>query len=103
MTRRGFHILLALTLVVCVLCPYIEVVIGWNQTIFDTGYDSESTVGVIALLLVLAFALASLLIHFLASTAGEERLAVRILRLRPALDFISTLPEVSPPPLPLRI
>lgn len=103
MTRRGLYILLALILVVCLFCPYIEVVIGWNQTIFDTGYDTESTVAVIALLLILAFALASHLIDFPASTADEERLAASIVRLRPAPDFISTVPEVSPPPPPLRI
>jgi len=49
MTRRTFHIVLALPLLACVLCPYVETVIHWNQTVFDTGYDGESTVAVIAL------------------------------------------------------
>lgn len=103
MTRRRFHILLVLILVGCVLCPYAEFAIEWNQTIFDTGYDTESSVGVIALLLVLAFALASLLIRFPATTADKERLASPIITLRLALDFIATVPETSPPPLSLRI
>jgi hypothetical protein len=103
MTRRGFHILLALILVGCVLCPYVEFATGWGQSIFDTGYDTESTVAIIALLLILASALATLLIHFPARTIGKERLAAPIVRLRPALDFISTVPETSPPPLSLRI
>jgi hypothetical protein len=103
MTRRGFHILLAAVLAICAVCPYIEVAINWTQSIFDTGYDTESTVAVIALLLILAFALASLLVTFAAGIAGKEWLAAPIVRLRSALDFILTVPEVSPPPLPLRI
>ena len=103
MTRKGFHILLALVLVACALCPYVEAAIGLNQSIFETGYDTESTIAVIALLLVLAFALANLMIRFPARTSGEERLAAPIVRLRAALDFISTVPETSPPPLSLRI
>lgn len=103
MIRRGFHILLALILMVCVLCPFVEVAIGWNQTIFDTGYDTESTIAFIALLLILAFGFANLLTHFAANTASTEQLAVPIVRLRPALDFSSAVPEISPPPLSLRI
>lgn len=103
MTRQGFHIVLALILVGCVLCPYVEFAIGQNQTIFDTGYDTESSVAIIALVLVLAFALASLLIRFPAKTAGKEWLGVSTATLRPALEFISTLPDASPPPLSLRI
>ena len=52
MTRRGFHILLALILVGCVLSPYVELATGWGQSICDTGYDTESTVAIIALLLI---------------------------------------------------
>lgn len=103
MTRRGFHILLALILVGCALSPCVEVATGWGQSIFDTGYDTESTVAIIALLLILAFTLASLLLRLPPMSVGQERLAAAIVRFRPALDFDSTVPEVSPPPLSLRI
>ena len=103
MTRKGFHILLALILVACVLCPYVEVALDWNQTIFNTGYDGETVVAVIALLLILAFALARLLVSVLADSTGGEPLDESHRPLRPILDFISTLPDISPPPLPLRI
>ena len=103
MTRRGFHILLALILVGCVLSPYVEFATGWGQSIFDTGHDTESIVAIIALLLILAFALATLLINFPAGVTTKERLAAPILRLKPPLVFISIVPEISPPPLPLRI
>jgi hypothetical protein len=103
MTRKGFHVLLALILVVCVLCPYVEFALDWNQTIFDTGYDGETVVAVIALLLILAFALARLLVSVLADRTSGKPLDESHKPLRPILDFISTLPDVFSPPLPLRI
>jgi hypothetical protein len=103
MTRRGFHILLALILVACVLFPYVELALNWGQSLFDTGYDTETTVAVIALILILAFALAALLAHFVAGTTTQERLVDSRLISRTAFDFISAAPEYSPPPLPLRI
>jgi hypothetical protein len=103
MTRRGFHILLALILVACVLCPYVEVALDWNQSIFDTGYDTESTVAVIALLLIFSSLIATLRARFISGNAAAESLIDSHVILRAALDFISTVPEVSPPPLSLRI
>ena len=103
MTRRGFHILLALILVACVLSPYVELALNWGQSLFDTGYDTETTVAVIALILILAFALAALLAHFVAGITAQERLVDSRLISRTALDFISAVPEFPPPPLPLRI
>ena len=103
MTRKGVHILLALTLVVCVLCPYVELALNWGQSLLDTGYDTETTVAVIAFLLILAFALAKLLVSVLVDSTGEGPLDESRRPLRPLLDLISTVPDVSPPPLPLRI
>lgn len=101
MSRRGFHILLGLTLVGCVLCPYVENVIHWDQTIFETGYDGETTVAILALILILAFALAKLLVYFVRD-GGEERLLQSHRVLRPMLNSISSTNDGSPP-LPLRI
>jgi len=103
MTRRGFHVLLALVLVVCVLCPYAEFALDWNQSIFDTGYDGESTVAAIALLLILAFIIANLLAHLSPNEAAAESRVDSHITLRTALEFISTVCDVSPPPLSLRI
>jgi hypothetical protein len=103
MTCKGFHILLALTLVVCLLCPYVELALNWGQSLLDTGYDTETTVAVVALLLILAFALAKVLVSVLVDSTAEGSLDESHRTLRPILDFISALPDVSPPPLPLRI
>lgn len=103
MTRRGFHALLALTLVICLLCPFAEeFALHWDQTIFDTGYDGESTVAVIALLLILAFAIARLLVDFVLKDTSGEPLVDSEPVLGLAFDFIS-IPYDSCPPLPLRI
>lgn len=102
MTRRGFHIVLALTLVACVLCPLAEFALHWNQTIFDTGYDGESTVAVIALLVILAFAIAKLLVCLALKDTSSEPLVDSEPVLGLTHDFISTLYDSSPP-LPLRI
>jgi hypothetical protein len=103
MTRKGFHIFLALTLVVCVLCPYLELALNWGQSLLDTGYDTETTVAVIALLLILAFALAKFLVSVLVDSTAEGPLDESYRTLRRKVDFICTLPDVSPPPLALRI
>ena len=103
MTRRGFHIVLTLILVACVLCPFAEeFALHCNQTIFDTGYDGESTVAVIALLVVFVFAIAKLLVCLVFKDTSAEPLVDSELVLRLTLDFTSTLYDASPP-LPLRI
>lgn len=73
MTSKRFFIVLAAVLVVCMVCPYVETALNWNQSIFDTGYDTESTVAVIALLLVLASALARFMVGILPELQGDEK------------------------------
>lgn len=102
MTRRGFHILLAFILLICAACPYVEFAIHWNQTIFETGYDGESTVAIIALIVILAFALAKLLESCVSASTTEEPLFQPQEVLRSTIGFTATLPDSSPP-LALRI
>ena len=94
---------MALVLVVCALCPYAEFALDWNQSIFDTGYDGESTVAAIALLLILVFIIANLLARSISNGAARESLVDPQIALRTEHDFIFTVCEVSPPPLSLRI
>ncbi len=102
MTRRGFYILLAVILVGCVLSPYVEFAFDWNESIFTTGYDGESTIAAIAFLLILAFLIATLPADFVPNSAASEPLIDSHVTLGAALDSISNIPESSPP-LPLRI
>jgi hypothetical protein len=102
MTRRGFQILLALTLFVCGIWPYIEIALHWNQSIFQTGYDGESTVAIIALVLIMAFALAKLLASFVPESTNEGPLLQRLATVSRRIDCAASFPDTSPP-LALRI
>src|SRR5580692_8139568 len=99
-TSRTFHILIALALIGCALCPFVELAIHWNGTIFQTGFDTESTVAVLLLLLELAYGLAQLFVGLLPPVLRRlsfvyfEQLEFH------SLNFASVLPEISPP-LPL--
>lgn len=101
-TPRAFHTLIALALVACAFCPFVETAIHWNGTIFQSGFDTESMVAVLLLLLELAYGLARLLGVLLPSVLRTlsfgyfDRFAVR------TLNFGTVLPEISPP-LSLRI
>lgn len=103
MTRRGFHILLALALLICVMSPFVEeFVLHWNQSIFDNGCDGESTVAVIALVVLLAFALAKFLALFVPEGTTEEPLVHSRETVSLSADIAACFPDTSPP-LALRI
>lgn len=99
---RMFHAAIALILLACVICPFVELAIGWNDTIFTTGYDGDSTLAVLVLLLELALALASLLVSFLSARRVLERIIAQLHLLTSHFDFGVILPSFSPP-LSLRI
>jgi p-aminobenzoyl-glutamate transporter AbgT len=101
--RRWFHIAIALILVACAISPFAETAIRWNQSIFTTGHDTESTIAVMALLIVLAFSLARLLAAFAPILLGTY-LSVSSPAFKQALrGLVFIIPETSSPPLPLRI
>jgi hypothetical protein len=101
-TRRGFHILIALILLVCVTCPYVEMALHWNEGLFTTGYDTESTVGVIALLVILSLALAKLLAALLPDRRSDELIVASYPIRKPRGTVASATSEVSLS-VPLRI
>jgi hypothetical protein len=101
-TPRAFHILIALALVACALCPFVETAIHWDGSIFQTGFDTESTVAVLLLLLELAYGIAQLLVVLLPPAfRGLSFVYFEQFEFR-SLSFATVLPEISPPRL-LRI
>ena len=99
MTPRRIHTLIALLLLVCVICPFAEMILHSNSCIFVTGHDSESTVAFLILVAELAFALGKALV--LLPNLMEKLVVVAFSRtLHRALSVC--LPEISPP-TPLRI
>jgi hypothetical protein len=88
--------------VACAVSPFVESAVGSDNNIFLTGYDTESTLAVVMLLLELALSLASLLILFCPSIRVNERVVTKHLRLSSDFGFRITILDTSPP-VPLRI
>lgn len=93
---------IALVLVVCALSPFLETAVNWNDTVFATGYDGESSVAVLMLLLELVISIAGLLVCLCRTLQLGERIVIRQFSLIRELEFSFKIPELSPPP-PLRI
>ncbi len=100
--RRAFHVAIALILVLCALSPFLESAVNWNDSVFATGYDGESTLAVLVLLLELVISLAGVLVYLCRNLRCNGRLVIEsslVLRLS---GFRIPFPEPSSPP-PLRI
>ena len=95
MNRKVFHILLGLILVACLVCPFVEFAIGWNDTIFTTGYDTESSLAVVMLLVELVLALATIIALFLPDVEVTEPLVTK--QCPPTSEFgvVILLPDPS--------
>jgi hypothetical protein len=100
--RRAFHVAIALILVICALSPFLESAANWNDSVFATGYDGESTMAVLVLLLELVISLAGLLVCQCQNLQLGERVAFSRSRFTLESSFSIPIPELSPP-LPLRI
>lgn len=101
---RAFHILVALALIGCAVCPLFETAIHWNGSVFQSGFDTESTVAVLLLLLELSLSFGRLLVVLLPRVLKNLGLfSFNFSRVAlPALNIGIVLPEISPP-LSLRI
>lgn len=100
--RRAFHVAIALILVICALSPFLETAVNWNDSVFATGYDGESTTAVLVLLLELVISLAGLLVCFCRTIQWIERVVLTHSLFASKSDFSIAIAELSPPP-PLRI
>src|SRR5260370_28419502 len=101
--RRALHAAIALILVICVLSPYLELAVDLNDSVFATGYDTETTVAILMLLLELVLSLTNLLASLRKNLPLNAPLIVIKNSLAvPEFGFGATISELSPP-LPLRI
>ena len=100
--RRLFHIAIALILVICVLAPYVELAADFNSSIFATGYDNETTIAVLLLLLELVISLAGLLVYLFLKLGLFGRIAAKDWHHIFELAVLPEGPALSAPP-PLRI
>ena len=100
--RRLFHIAVALILVICVLAPYLELAADFNNSIFNTGCDNETTIAVLVLLLELVISLAGILASLFLVLRLFGRIAVRDWYYVFESALVPEGPAPSSPP-PLRI
>lgn len=100
--RRAFHAAIALVLIICAVSPFLESAVNWNDTVFATGYDTETTVAILMLLLELVFSLTNLLTSLCRTTQLDTPLILKDSFPAPESAFGVGIPELSPP-LPLRI
>ena len=102
MSRRIFHIVIALVLIASAVSPFVESALNSHDNVFSTGYDGESTLAIIVLLLELVLSLASLLVFFLPNVQLKERVDTEHPCLTSASGFRVSIPDFSPS-VPLRI
>ncbi len=102
MNRKALHVAIGLILIFCIVVPFVEPALGWDNNIFVTGQDTESTVAVVVLLMELVLALAGILIFVLAVFRVIDRIREKFLLLTFESSFGILILNVSPP-VPLRI
>ncbi len=95
-----------LILVICLICPFVEMFDRWDHTI-QTGNDTEYTLVILALCIGVAYSFTRFISKFyLFASAGEvvsnACAAKRLVFARLGSCFVSPIP-LSPPALALRI
>jgi peptidoglycan biosynthesis protein MviN/MurJ (putative lipid II flippase) len=100
--RRVFHVVIAVILIACALSPFIESAMDMNDSVFATGYDNETTVAILVLLLELVLSLTKLLPSLCRNSQLSTAVVVEKSFVGPGFGSGICIPELSPP-VPLRI
>jgi len=106
MRSRFLHAGIVFILVVCLVCPLVELFDHWDHTL-QTGNDTEYTLVILALCMGVAYSFA----HFIFKSAQLWFLAKSVfascvknsLFSAPSSFTLLLFDATSPPPLPLRI
>jgi hypothetical protein len=101
MSRRVVHLVIAIFLA-CLLCPFVELAVHSNDSIFTDGYDTESAVALLLLVVELVLVLPRLLVLLLPSILKKEQFLTSDRRSGSSPHFAILLAELCLP-LPLRI
>ncbi len=97
------HILMALILIFCAGSPFVESALNCHDNVFSTGYDGDTTLAVVVLLLELVLSLASLLLFLCPNIEQvKDGIVETCDHLTFDWDFRISFPDTSPP-VPLRI
>jgi len=100
------HIVIAIVLFTCLMCPLVELFDNWDHTI-QTGNDIEYTLVVLALCVGVAYSFArfifkSALLGFVAKSVSASY-ALKSFFSAPCGFALPPFDATSPPSLPLRI
>jgi hypothetical protein len=88
----------ALTLLGCAFCPFVELLLHSNSSIFLTGHDTESSLAFLLLLIELSFAIAKLLAFVVGAPLRRLGIIARSNRVANVNSpFSEVLPVISPP------
>ena len=106
MRSRLLHVGIVFILVVCLVCPLVELFDHWDHTI-QTGNDTEYTLVVLALCVGVAYLFArfvfkSARVGFVAKSALASHAQKSFFSV-PCSFTLLLFDAASPPPLPLRI
>jgi len=106
MRSRFLHAGIMFILVVCLVCPLVELFDRWDHTI-QTGNDTEYTLVILALCIGAAYSFARLIfefaqLRFLARTVFASCVKKSLFSV-PCGFTLLLFDATSPPPLPLRI
>ncbi len=106
MRSRLVHVGIVFILVVCLVCPLVELFDHWDHTI-QTGNDTEYTLVILALCVGVAYSFARFIFKFPLFRSTEEHVSNLCARkflpfAQPGSCFVSPIP-LSPPGLALRI
>ena len=106
MRRISGHLVIAIVLITCLVCPLVEIFDHWDHTL-QTGNDTEYALVVLALCVGVAYSLA----RFILKSALLSFVAKNVFASYAQKSFFSAsrsftlllFDATSPPPLPLRI
>ena len=106
MRSRFLHAGIVFILVVCLVCPLVELFDHWDDTL-QTGNDTEYTLVILALCVGVAYSFArfifkSALLGFVAKSVFASCAQKFFFSVPCSLTFL-LFDATSPPPLPLRI
>lgn len=105
MRSRASRIVITLALLICFVCPLVEMFDNWDHTL-QTGNDTEYGLVVLALCVGVTYSLGRFVLKPALLAFGRKRALAsptqRVSQLPRRLTLLF-VDETSPPPLPLRI
>lgn len=102
-TTRWFHPLVAIGIVCCACCPLIEFLFDSTDSIFLTGHDMETTIGVLLVLLGVSIFALRVTLSFVPELIARVNAFALSRSIAETSGIVVLSLTASPPALALRI